>query len=184
MTLIYTAEIGVDTPPGVKRLTDVILGCNPAPTSGGRGWGGRTRRVCDIDGEAYGPGAWSLSCHDGVIHNSTRVVGPGTLGWIYRSDGGWGHLAGLIGFTGHPYLAADGEVYCEGVLFPLPTEWWLPGEDINAAGWSNRAPWGDTTPTRFQNGQELVTADISVLEGLIHPAVRAWVRDRRQLWTP
>jgi hypothetical protein len=161
-------------------VSDVLLGCNPAPAPGTGGWSGRTGRVFDMLLEDYGPGDWSLSCHDGVLRNSRRVVGPGTIGWIYRSNGDWGHLAGIAVFIDQPHLEVDGEVYCDCTLFPLPVDWWLEGDEINAAGWSNRAPWGDTTPRRCQNGEELSAADTALLERLIHPVARAWVQDHRK----
>ena len=161
----------------MTRLKDVILGCNPNATGTTGGWNGGPGRVFDVFGEPYGPGNWSLSCN-------VRVVGPGTIGWIGRSDGDWGDLAGIIGFTGHPSRHSDREVYCEGILFALPFEWWIPGKDINAAGWSNRAPWGDTTPRRCRSGEELAAPDVAVLERLLHPVARHEVRDFRGLWTP
>jgi hypothetical protein len=163
-------------------VADVILGCNPNPVPGTSGWSERTGRVFDVFDEDYGPGDWSLSCHDGVVSNSRRVVGPGTVGWVHRSDGAWGHLAGVIVFNGDPRLEADDEVYCDGVMFRFPVEWWIPGEDINTAGWSNRAPWGDTTPRRYRNGEELKTADAAVLQRLLHPVALDWVNTNRQMF--
>ncbi len=124
----------------------------------------------------------AIRCNDGVLHYSAKLIVPGTIGWMHRSDGYWGHLAGLMAFTGHPYLSpsGDGEVYCNGIIDPWPEDEWISGKDINAAGWTDRSPWGDITPRRHRSGESLLPQYVAILEGLITPETRDWVTDHRQ----
>jgi hypothetical protein len=154
------------------RLNDVLLGNNPRPTAQ-TAWSKLSHREYDLLTWDYGHGSWSLGCNAGRI-------GPGTVGWIYRSDGSYGHLAGLIIFMGlsKQYSEPGGPVnYCDGWLWRLPREWWIDGARVRVdKRWSGRAPFGDVR--RFRNGEYLKSHDREVLWDLLHPVAREWIEDK------
>lgn len=157
-----------------ERLDNVLLGNNPSPTSK-TAWSNRSGREYDLLTWDYGDGGWSVECNLGRI-------GPGTVGWIYRADGGWGHVAGVIVFDGSPYAAKERggtSHYCDGVMWRLPLEWWIDGARVQLAGWSHRAPFAATGVRRFRNGESLQAHDVEVLEHLLHPVAMDWLRGTR-----
>lgn len=153
-----------------KQLSDVLLGNNPQPTAK-TGWSKLSERAYDVLSHDYGPGDWSVACN-------LERIGIGTVGWIYRSDGSYGHLAAMIIFDGEPYSMQEaGGIahYCDGLLWRLPREWWVDGARIGPAGWSGRSPFGKLR--RFRNGEELKTADRAVLFSMLHPVARHWLTE-------
>jgi hypothetical protein len=76
------------------QLAKVLPGNNPSPTSK-TGWSKLSGREFDLLSFDYGQDGWSIACNQ-------TLIGPGTIGWIYRSDGSFGHLAGLIMFECRP----------------------------------------------------------------------------------
>lgn len=151
------------------RLHDVLLGNNPRPTKMS-GWHRLSQRRYDLAAWDYGPSNWNIAC------NVARI-GPATVGWIHRSDGSHGHLAGLIVFTHKPDPVAEpggSTHYCDGLLWRLPREWWIDGARVTAhPAWTNRAPFGPTR--RFRNGEELSASCRAVLASLLHPVAREWL---------
>jgi hypothetical protein len=153
-----------------RLLDHVLLGNNPSPTAK-TGWSKLSGRVYDLVTWDYGPSDWSVTCN-------LKNVGPGTVGWIYRSDGSFGYIAGLIVFssTPQPQQEAKGVVhYCEGLLWRLPREYWIDVARVSAhkAGWSGRSPF--KTVKRFANGEQLKTPDKLILWDLLHPVAQAWI---------
>lgn len=155
-------------------LSDVLLGNNPSPTTK-TGWSKRSGREYDLLTWDYGPMSWSVEC------NLSRI-GRGTVGWIHRTDGSWGHIAGIIVFDGESEDVDElggASHYHKGVLWRLPIEWWIDGARIHLAGWSARAPFGGSKVRRFRNGESLNASDVAVLERLLHPVAVAWLAERR-----
>lgn len=153
-------------------LQDVLLTNNPHPTPQ-TAWSKLSHRAYDLLTWDYGPGGWSLACN-------IPQIGPGTTGWICRSDGSHGHLAGLIVFDDQPYeeLEPGGPVhYCDGWLWRLPREWWIDGARIGTdPRWAGRAPFGEVR--RFRNGERLKQTHREVLWDLLHPVAREWIGDK------
>jgi hypothetical protein len=154
------------------QLSDVLLANNPKPTAK-TGWSNLSRREYDVLSHDHGSGNWSVACN-------LERIGPGTVGWIYRADGSFGHLAALIVFEDQPYpLKEPGGVvhYCDGLLWRLPREWWVDGARIRLdAGWSGRSPFGKMQ--RFRNGEELKAPDRAVLFTMLHPVAKMWLADQ------
>jgi hypothetical protein len=154
----------------VQYLPNVLIGDNPTEASR---WTEHTGQVFDILGKEYGISDWSIRVRN-------RNIGPGTVGWMYRADGDWGHLAAIMVFGLTPeedtYVEPSNRKlrYRQGVLFPLPREWWVDGARIHQHGWSSRAPWGGKI-RRFQNGEQLSAGDVQVLRGLLHPVASEWL---------
>ena len=115
------------------------------------GWSNLSGREFDLLSLDYGHDAWSIACNQ-------TLIGPGTIGWIYRFDGTFGHLAGLIVFDGRPkgHKEPGGTVhYCAGMLWRLPLEWWVDAARIAASGRPTcRAPFGGSA-RRFRNGERM-----------------------------
>lgn len=153
-----------------SRLANVLLGNNPRPTSK-TGWSKLSGREVDIASFDYGEYDWSVAC------NQSRI-GPGTVGWIYRSDGSYGHLAGLIVFSDDPQTEQEpgGDVdYCAGLLWRLPREWWVDGARIASRGWpAKRAPFG-TRARRFRNGERLDESEARLLRKELHRVAQDWL---------
>jgi hypothetical protein len=156
--------------PKQSQLANVLLGNNPSPTAK-TGWSKVSGREFDLLSFDYGPGDWSIACNQ-------KLIGPGTVGWIYRSDGSFGHLAGLIIFDGVPLPQTEpgGAVdYCSGMLWRLPREWWVDGARIASRGWpAKRAPFGTRT-RRFRNGESLSEVEEAVLWNELHEVARDWL---------
>lgn len=151
------------------QLSDVLLGNNPHPTPHSA-WIKASHRTDDLLSWDYGLSNWSIACNIGRI-------GPGTVGWIYRTDGSYGHLAGLIVFSDRPWPENEpgGVVhYCDGWLWRLPREWWIDGARVHAdKDWSGRAPFGNIR--RFRNGESLNPGDRAILAKLLHPVALGWI---------
>ncbi|MDF2092594.1 hypothetical protein P0Y31_09580 [Knoellia sp. 3-2P3] len=155
--------------PPRPQLDDVLLSNNPKPTSK-TGWAKLSQREYDFVTWDFGVASWSIAC------NRDRV-GPGSVGWIHRADGSFGHLAGLIVFDDTPSSVREpgGTVdHCTGILWRLPREWWIDGARVALhPAWSGRAPFGATR--RFRNGEQLKIQDRDVLWEMLHPVARDWV---------
>jgi hypothetical protein len=156
----------------VEQLSDVLLGNNPHPHPQHGGWPKLAGRSYDLLEWDYGYGSWSVGC------NLDRI-GKGTLGWIYRADGSWGRLAGLIVFgtdEAESVREKRGVVhYQNGWLWRLPLEWWIDGARIHESGWTKRrAPFGGEI-RHFQNGVSLDINDVDVLWRLLNPVAQEWV---------
>lgn len=154
------------------QLNDVLLGNNPRPTPQSA-WSRVSHREYDLLTWDYNPGSWSVACH-------LSRIGPGTVGWIYRADGSYGHVAGLIVFSDLPYQQKEpgGTAhYCDGLLWRLPREWWIDGARVHVdKRWSGRAPFGEVR--RFRNGEYLRPNDRQILWNLLHPVAREWIEDK------
>ena len=75
------------------RLAHVLLSNKPKPDFKG-GWPAMSHRNYDVREADYDTDdGWSLAC-------DVDRVGAGTVGWIHRADGAFGHLAALIVFDG------------------------------------------------------------------------------------
>lgn len=152
-----------------EQLSDVLLGNNPSPTAK-TGWTRRSGRTYDLLTWDYDWGSWSIAC------NKERIS-LGTIGWIYRSDGSFGHLAGLIVFgeeTSDEGRGARRVYYRSGWLWRLPREWWVDGARIAAhPDWAGRAPFGAVR--RFRNGEELRSRHREIVWQHLHPIAQEWV---------
>jgi len=152
-----------------NHLQHVLLGCNPNSNLQS-GWSSKSLRTHDVLADAYDDrGDWSIA-------GNITGIGPGTIGWIYRADGSFGHPAGLIAFDGDQdeFIEHGNKItYGRGWLFPLPWEWWVDGARISASTWSGRAPFGKIR--RFRKGERISTADAAVLRNLLHPVARIWI---------
>jgi hypothetical protein len=151
------------------RLDHVLLASNPSPDLKG-GWSAMSRRSYDVRTADFSEhDDWSLAC------NVDRV-GAGTVGWIHRADGSFGHLAALIVFAGRTWTQKEHRselTYSSGTLWRFPAEWWVDGARIAASGWSGRAPYG--RHRRFRNGEKIEPSDVHVLRLLLHPVARTWL---------
>jgi len=158
------------------RLTDVLLGSNWNATSG---WAATAGRSYDVALARYGHGRWSVAC------NLTRID-DGTIGWIIRADGTWGHVAGVLAVSGlpEPTREAGGIVqYVPGLLFPLPRDWWLDGARLQLDGWQTAAPFGLSAAgnrmAQFQGGQTLGDHHVALIEQHLHPVALDWIEAHR-----
>lgn len=156
----------------MAQLTDILLGSNKRASSG---WAASTGRSFDVLMDDYGPGNWSIAC------NKKRIV-PGTIGWIVRSDGGWGHIAGILAITEdhEDVKEPHGTVtYARGIIFPLPREWWIDGARLHLDGWDTRAPFGLTNAggrlARFRAGESLDDHLVALIEQHLHSVALDWV---------
>lgn len=159
-----------------RQLSDILLGSNK---DSGRGWAQVAARSFDVLLSDYGKGSWSVGCN-------LERIDRGTIGWIVRSDGGWGHLAGVLAVDGPPAPEREpgGTVhYAPGLLFPFPREWWIDGARLNLAGWPSAAPFGSKRTggrmAQFRSGQELHRDGLRLIESRLHPLLLDWVEQRR-----
>ncbi len=159
-------------------LSDVLLGSNWNATTG---WSATAGRSYDIALAHYSTKArWSVAC------NLNRID-AGTIGWIIRADGTWGHVAGLLAVSGppKPIREAGGTVhYVPGLLFPLPRDWWLDGARLQLDGWQTAAPVGLSAAgnrmARFQGGQVLDGAHVALIEQHLLPVALDLIESYRR----
>lgn len=160
----------------MTQLADVLLSSSKKATTG---WAALTGRTYDVTLDDYGASNWSVACN-------LAKIDVGTIGWIARADGNWGHIAGLLAVQDQPYkqIEANGEVwYAPGVVFPLPREWWVDGARLHLGGWPNRAPFGRGSSGRrmavFRSGESVPGSAVALIEHLLHPVVLEWVKHAR-----
>lgn len=160
----------------MAQLTDILLGSSKSATTG---WAATTGRSYDVLMADYGPAEWSIGC------NANRI-GEGTIGWIVRSDGHWGHVAGILAVEDR-YDEVEEEnglvMYVPGTLFPLPREWWIDGARLHLDGWLARAPFGRSASgnrlARFRGGESLDQDLVALIEDQLHEVALEWVAARR-----
>ncbi len=158
-------------------LRDILLGSNKNATTG---WTAATGSMYDVKLDDYGSGTWSVGCN-------LERIDAGTIGWIVRSDGNWGHIAGILAVTGEPYEQRERRAiltYAPGIVFPLPREWWVDGARLHLDGWPRRAPFGISASgrrmARFKGGELLSRDAVRLIEKRRHPIVTDWVTRARQ----
>lgn len=152
-------------PPTNTQIAHVLLGSTPSQTST---YALATGLTYDIRTDVYGPGPYTLR----VNH---KRVGDGTIGWVCHRDGSYGVIAGVMVFDGTPVHREPGGLeYKDGLLWPLPSDYWIDGARIRLEGWSGAAPF-KPSPSRFQNGVSVSEADAEILLRLCAPPVRDWL---------
>jgi hypothetical protein len=157
-----------------------MLGSNPDPLYID-GWSLKTGRAFDVarDVAEYEPEmGYSLSCH-------WDRVGPGTVGWVHRSNRADGHMVAVIVFSGRideidetsPKTGIVTPVkYGVGALRRLAEPDWIPGRRISSdPRWSGRAPYCDPRRRRFQNGMSVLPGEAALLLDLLPVDVRTWL---------
>ena len=147
------------------QLGHVLLASTPSRTSR---YAQATGLIYDIRTDGYGPGPYTLKVNHGR-------VGDGTIGWVVHRDGSYGVVAGVMIFDGTPvHREADGLDYKNGLLWPLPSDYWIDGARIRLKGWSGGAPF-KPPPNNFQNGVRVLDADAKILMRLCAPPVQDWL---------
>jgi hypothetical protein len=125
-----------------ERNLIMLFASNPNPDFKA-GWSALSGRSYDVRSADYSDDDdWSLAC------NIDRA-GAGTVGWIHRADGSFGHLAALIVFHGYTRTLKEhgNEItYSSGNLWRLPAEWWIDGARITASRWSGARPVRSASP--------------------------------------
>lgn len=154
------------------QIYDVLLGSD---RSADNPWAKRHGFMDDITLLDYGFSSWSVSCNLAKIDN-------GTIGWIYRSDGNWGHIAGIMAINGVAEERGDCH-YAKGAVFPLPRDWWLDGARLHMEGWNKlHAPFGmpgGHRIARIQNGVSIARDSMRAISKLLHPVAMEWVLAKR-----
>ena len=72
------------------------------------------------------------------------------------------------------YRGTDGLDYKDGLLWPLPSDYWIDGARVVLGGWSGAAPF-KPSPNRFQNGVSVKDTDAGILWRLSAPPVQDWL---------
>lgn len=157
-----------------EQLTDVWLGSNSQAKTGYALEA--PRGGFDISTASYERAGWSIACNHDQIDR-------GTIGWIFRADGSWGHMAGLIAFTGPPEEDGPNLHYAKGQLFPLPREWWLDGARMQLNDWGTSPPFGlgkkGVRVVQLQAGQAVPSNHTKAMTDHLHPVAREWIAARR-----
>ena len=115
----------------VVRRPYVLLGNNPNPTSG---FTQKTGRTADLT-------EWESHVTDFSFHESHKdFIGLGTIGAIWRYEPDtcpapkpWGCITTIMAFHDDPfsYDHHDDVWYANGVLYRLPENEWVRGEDLH-----------------------------------------------------
>lgn len=148
-----------------SQLDHVMLGSTPADTSP---YAVATGLSYDIRTDKYGSGPYT-------IRVNRQRVGEGTVAWIVHRDGSYGVVAGVMIYDDMPvYPGDDGLHYKTGLLWPLPSDYWIDGARLRLDGWAG-APF-KAAPNRFQNGQAITDGNARILLRRAAAPVVDWLR--------